>query len=45
MASATAKKLLLRPRLLSIRLVFLVQRGDDVDLATLTAQNATSARQ
>lgn len=36
MAGATAKHLPLRPGLLTIGLVFLVQRGDDVDLATLS---------
>ncbi|MBZ6376722.1 MAG: hypothetical protein LBE67_17575 [Kocuria palustris] len=45
MAGATAKHLSLRPCLLTIGLIFLVQRGDDVDLATLSTQDAASPRQ
>lgn len=45
MAGATAKHLSLRPCLLTIGLILLVQRGDDVDLATLSTQDAASPRQ
>jgi hypothetical protein len=45
MTRATPKHLSLRTRLLAIGLVYLVQRGDDVDLATLSAQDATTPRQ
>ena len=41
----TAKEFSFWPDLLTIGLIFLVQRGNDVDLAPLPAQDATSPRQ